>query len=188
MPSRCASPAMVSARYPIKSRAEERSCLRVGVARWQRKTIPAVRDNIFGIAPIELITGELRVVAQVFASDATITACPHVQPSHGTPTRSPIAKPVTPTPSADGADDLVTWHHRAFGVLEFAVDDMEIGAAHAARVGVNQQLAGACDGVRDVQLPQASKKGECPSKTIARMSLSSGIAFISLHRVGSGLT
>ena len=57
---------------------------------------------------------------------------PHVHPSHGTPSR---------LPSACLADDLVARDERQLRVLELPVDDVEVGAADAAREHPQQDLA-----------------------------------------------
>ena len=45
----------------------------------------------------------------------------------------------------DDADDLVTGDQRQRGIRQFAVDDVQIGAAHAAGMHAQQDLAAAED-------------------------------------------
>ena len=50
----------------------------------------------------------------------------------------------------DPADDFVPWHDRQGRVRQFAVDEVQVGAAHAAGFHLEQDLPGA--GLRDRQL------------------------------------
>ena len=77
---------------------------------------------------------------------------PHVQPSHGTPTRSPGE-------NASGArhdlgDDLVTGDERELRPGQLAVDDVQVGAADAAREHAEERLSRAGLGIGQLGLPK----------------------------------
>jgi hypothetical protein len=55
---------------------------------------------------------------------------------------------VTLSPIADASDDLVPRHQRQFGIRQFAVDDVEVGAADATRCDLHHDLAGGRRGRR----------------------------------------
>ena len=57
------------------------------------------------------------------------------------PTRSPTANAATPVPSRfDVADDFMARDQRQVRLRQFAVDDVQVGAAHAAGVDPHQHL------------------------------------------------
>ena len=76
---------------------------------------------------------------------------PHVQPSHGTPTRSPGLALVAPglvylhagllAGGLDRADNLVSENARWIGDLDLAVEQVQVGAAYPACVHLQQQLS-----------------------------------------------
>ena len=77
-------------------------------------------------------------VAQVLAAGRQYGTSPHVQPSHGTPTRSParIAPATSTVPT-------IWWPGTSgsFGVGQLAVDDVQVGAADPAGVHAEQHLS-----------------------------------------------
>ena len=76
---------------------------------------------------------------------------PQVHPSHGTPTRSPGLEALDAIAHrGDDADDLVSRHERQLGLRQLAIDDMQIGAAHRARADLDQDLARARLGGRNL--------------------------------------
>ena len=91
-----------------------------------------------GVAAVDVIAGEQRRVAKVLAPEVQKRHTPQVQPSHGTPTRSPIATvapgPVSirPTISCPGIMRLAP--------VELTVDDVQIGAADPARRHADEHL------------------------------------------------
>ena len=50
----------------------------------------------------------------------------------------------------DATDDLMSEHERKLRLGQLAVDDVKIGAAHAARLDVDPDLAGPGDGNRKI--------------------------------------
>ena len=65
-----------------------------------------------------------------------------VQPSHGTPTRSPSANRRRRAERLDLADDLVAEDERQLRARQLAVDDVQVGAADAAREHAEEHLPG----------------------------------------------
>ena len=107
-----------------------------------------------------------------FSSPRTQNAqTPHVRCNHGTPTRSPTARRVHPSPRVSTRPDhLMTGHHRQVRQLEIALDDVEIGAAAPARVHAHAHLAPAPARDRDVrrQRAVASRSGPRPRAAARR--------------------
>jgi hypothetical protein len=86
------------------------------------------------VTPVAVVAGEHGVLAQIFARVTAIaaTAAASSKPWH--PDALPDRKALYAVASAnDNADDLVTWNKRRAHCRQLAVDDMQIGAAHAAR-------------------------------------------------------
>ena len=78
-----------------------------------------------------------------------------MKPSQGTPTR--IARLQTADAGAqrvDPADDFVAGNDRIGDVGQFAVDDMQIGAAHAAGAHLDADFARPGDGIGPFLRPQ----------------------------------
>src|SRR5438093_1047538 len=69
-----------------------------------------------------------------------------------------------------GADDLVAQHERQLRVRELAVGDMEIGAAHAARLHGEQDLARTGLGAREVSGAEGLARGVDEHGTHVRIS------------------
>ncbi len=97
-------------------------------------------DRMGGVAAVAGKAGEERRVAEIFAPAPAIGAG-----SVG------VAEPGDADPRAelevdafarrlDPADDLVPRHDRQFGIGQFAIDDMQVGAADAAGFDANENL------------------------------------------------
>jgi hypothetical protein len=56
----------------------------------------------------------------------------------------------------NGADDLMAGDHGSLGMGQLAVNQMQVGAADAAGMDVDQQLARCGDRVRNLQVAQLS--------------------------------
>ena len=91
-----------------------------------------------GVAAVDRPAGERRRRSQRFSSPRRQNShAPHVWCSHATPTRSPTARRSQPAPSASTVP--TTWWPGTTGrcgELEVALDDVQVGAAAAARVHV----------------------------------------------------
>jgi hypothetical protein len=61
-----------------------------------RQAEALVGDRVLGEAAVDVTAGEARALAEVLAPGAALRASPSVQPSQGTPTRTPPGS-VTPT-------------------------------------------------------------------------------------------
>ena len=137
----------------------------------KRKAEPRVGDRVLGVAAVELVAGEACAVAQVLAPGPAKTAYPAAppQPWH--------SHPLVRRESLDaragryhGADDLVAQHERQLRVRELAVGDMEIGAAHAARLHGEQDLARTGLGAREVSGAEGVARGVDEHGTHVRIS------------------
>src|SRR5215216_551395 len=95
------------------------------------------------IAAVARVAGEQRGIAQVFAPAPAIRA--HLagvaEPRHANalPAREPTDAVAN---DGDAANDLVAGDDRQLGVRQLAVDDMQVGAADAARRNLDHNLAG----------------------------------------------
>ena len=147
----------------------------VGVARREGEGVALVGHGVFGVAAVEGIAGELRRVAEVLPAPAAVAApaAGVAQPGHA----DAVADPEFFDPRAHrghGADDLVADDQGQFGLGEFAVDDVQVGAADAAGVDPDEHLLRAGRGDRDFQ-----RLSGVPgfSRTMACMVLGIGILF-----------
>ena len=105
--------------------AQERRRLLVRVAVGDREAEALVGDRELRVAAVEVVAGEPRAVAEVLAARSGSSGTRRVQPSQGT---AQAARRPRST-----ADDLVAGDERQLRVRELAVDDVQVGAAHAAR-------------------------------------------------------
>ena len=114
--------------------AEQRRRLHVGVAVRDREAEALVGDRVLRVAAVEVVAGEARAVAEVLAARAAVAARRR-RSSRATARRARSAAARRPL-----ADDLVAGHERQLRVRQLAVDDVQIGAAHAAGVDAHQHL------------------------------------------------
>jgi hypothetical protein len=106
-----------------------------------RETVALVGDGQLGIAAIDLVAGETGPVAQIFAAAAAVladTAGP-AEPWHADPVADREAFGIGSL-FHDGADDFVAGHQRQLRVGQFAVEDVQIGAADGTGLDRDQQL------------------------------------------------
>jgi len=113
-----------------------------GFAQWEG--VAGIRNGGRGKAAVARITGEFGAVAEVFLLRDAIGAgaAGMAQPGDA----DPLANPHALDAAADGidpADDLMTWNDRHFRIGQFAVDDMQVGAADAAGEHLDADLPGA---------------------------------------------
>src|SRR5579864_3981553 len=57
-----------------QSSTQQQSGLHIGMPRRQVKTVSTVRDCAFGVAAVDRVAGEARVVAEIFAQCETVAA------------------------------------------------------------------------------------------------------------------
>ncbi len=127
---------------PDEAGTEQRRCLHVAVAGIDREAKALIGDGQLGIAAIDLIAGEASPVAQILMTGAAILAYPAgpAEPRHADPVADLEAIDLRAL-FDDGADDLVAGDQRQLCLGQFAVDDMQIGAAQCAGAYLQQQLS-----------------------------------------------
>ena len=138
-----------------------------------------VRHGILGVAAVQGIAGEFRGLAEVlpFLSAVAAAAAGVAQPGHPDAVADPEFLHLS-AQGGHGPDDLVADDQGQFGLGEFAVDDVQVGAADAAGVDPDEHLLRAGCGDRDFQVFQGLPGF---SRTMACMVLGIGILF-SLRR------
>ena len=94
-----------------------------------------------GVAPVARVAGEQRRIAQVFLASPAIGASPVgvAEPSDADARARFEVDPLAD--GVDAADDLMSRHNGQLGVRQFAVDDVEVGAADSAGLDSNANLA-----------------------------------------------
>ena len=105
------------------------------------KTIPMVGYGVFGVAPVDGVAGEERAVTEVFftfSAEGT-TAAGIAEPGYADQIALSEGHDVCPCHD-NRADDLVSGYQRELWVGKLAVDNMEIGAAHAAGMYLHEDL------------------------------------------------
>ena len=110
----------------------------------QCETIAFVRERELGIAAVDLIAGESRAIAEIFPAAAAILALltGPAQPRNTHASAAPQTFAIG-THGLDSADDFVTRNERQFRCRQLAINDMQIGPAHAASMDAQQNLVGA---------------------------------------------
>jgi hypothetical protein len=108
----------------------------------QRKAVAGIRQRVVGVAAVDLVAGEAGFVAQVLAAAGAVAAVAAgpPQPGHADALAWREAADAL-AQGRDAADDLVAGDHRQPRVGELAVDQVQIGAAHAAGLHPQQHLA-----------------------------------------------
>src|SRR5262249_20950706 len=103
--------------------AHERRRFHVAVAAADREAVARIRDRVAGIAAVDLISGEARLLAQVLAAAAAelANAASEAEPGHADALAH--AEPVdVAAERGDGADDLVAGDERQLRLAQLAVD------------------------------------------------------------------
>src|SRR5581483_4505011 len=100
-----------------------------------------IGNRVFGIAAVDLIAREARVVAEVLAIRAAVAAAPTgpPEPRH-THAVAPREAGDVEAALLDRSDDLVPRHERQLRTRQISVDDMEVGAADRAGANLDQHL------------------------------------------------
>ena len=112
--------------------AQEGSCLETGIALGKCQAKTFIDDGVLGIAAVQVVAGEPRVVTEVLAAG---TAEPAVAVRPAEP-----GNPDAPILADDSSDDLVAEHERQLRVRQLAVEDVEVGPADAAGLHPDEQL------------------------------------------------
>ena len=148
-------------------RAQQRRRLQVGIALGDRKAVALVGDRVLGVAAVELIAGEAGALAQVLPARAAVAALAVGPPQPRDPDPLPGREALGPLPRRlDRADDLMSDDQGQLRLAQVAVDHVEVGAADAAGVHRDQDLAGARLRLGEIAAPSAALP--CCSSTIAR--------------------
>ena len=122
-------------------RAEQRRGFGIGIALGDGKAEPLVGHGVFGVAAVESVAGEAGRIAKIFTprkAIRTLAAC-ESQPGHTDSlawgkSLDPLAK------LRHVAHDLMPRHQRQLGMGQFAIDDVQIGAADAAGPDLHENL------------------------------------------------
>ena len=126
-----------------ESGAEQRRRLKVGVPLRKGKTETMVGHGVLGEAAIYLITGKPGCIAEVFLVAAAVSAVAAgpAEPRDTDPVS--LLKPLHSfTDPGNPADHLMSGHQRQLRLVQFAVNDMEVGAADAAGMDPDEELTG----------------------------------------------
>jgi hypothetical protein len=131
----------LSARQPI-SPPQTRLRFLIGVGVWKRKDVARIGDGFFGEASIDLVAREARVGAEIFLAAPTEiahAAGPAEPWNADTINRFQIFDACADF--FDATDDFVTGNDGQFGVGQFTIHDMQIGAAYRAGGYANANFA-----------------------------------------------
>ncbi len=123
--------------------AKQRRRLGVAVALGQLEGEARVGARVLGIAAVDLVAGEARVVAKILLAAPAIEtgAVGMAQPRHADAiARCELRDALTERRHM--ADDLMAEHERELGLRKLAVENMQIGAADAAGRDLDEDLAG----------------------------------------------
>src|SRR3954451_18391633 len=107
------------------------------------KTVATVGDGALGVTAVDRIAREARFIAEIFPRRQAVAAMSAgvADPRHAHAVANGEPRHARAQPGY-GADDFVARNDRLFRMIEFAIDQMKIGAAHAARMNIYQDLAG----------------------------------------------
>jgi hypothetical protein len=112
---------------------QERCDMYIVVRNWKRKAEGGIGNGEFGVPAVELVPGVPRIRAEVFpifpaeVTDAARPAKPRNADARAWHQRGHLT-----ADGLDSSDDLMTRNNGNRGIREFAIDEVEIGAAHAA--------------------------------------------------------
>jgi hypothetical protein len=130
-------------------RTHQRSRFDISVAIGDLEHEAGIRYGEVRIPAINLVAGEPRVVAEIFAAVATIgaSAVGIAEPWY------PDARPLRQAFDAvaqdlDAPDDLMPEHERKLGLGKLSIEDMQVGATHPAGRDLDQNLVRTWSGHR----------------------------------------
>src|SRR5205823_2433477 len=135
------------------SRAEERRKIDIVVFIRQGKTISRVGDGELGVAAVDVIASKFSFIAKILPVRSTISAFAvgPAEPWNADTISNRKVRGASRTGVGlalnrfadlfDAADDLVAENQREFGIRQFAIDDVKIGPANAARANANKKLS-----------------------------------------------
>ena len=139
--------------------AQQRPGLDVGQTGRKRMDEACVGDRVLGVAAVQLVAGEARLRAEILVAataEAAVAARP-AEPRHADPVA--LAQGVDVGSRAlHRGDDLVPEDERELRRRQLAVDDVQVGAADAARPDPQQHLARRDGGDRQIGRPQGAAR------------------------------
>jgi hypothetical protein len=118
---------------PDQPGAQQRRRLQIVEAVRDGKAVALVGDSPLRVAAVEVVAGEPRAVAKVLAAGRAVATLA-VGPAEPRNAEPPSVLRL--------ADDLVARNERKLRPVELAVDDVQIGPAHAAHAHAEQHLPG----------------------------------------------
>lgn len=151
-----------------------------GIIDAEREAVAGVGHAVLGVAAVAGVTGELGALAEVLAPGPAglAHAAGPAQPGHADPLASfkpclePGLKPSDALPQRIHlADDLVAGHQRQPGMLELAVDHVQIGAAYPAGQHLTLTSPGPGSGI-GTRSRRSGRFAAC--RRMARISLMAG--------------
>ena len=143
--------------------------MRVIVTLGQMQAKAAVCNDLLGVSAVDGVSGEAGEVTKIFMAADTVRALTtgSTEPWDADTIADPEACYAFTT-RCDSSHDFMAWDDRSLRFVQFSVNDVQIGSAHAANVHVDQKFA--CTGRAPGQLTQVKRPD--PSNTMARVPLS----------------
>ena len=131
--------------------AEKRRGLQIGESVRDREAEAMVGHSELGEAAVDVVTREARVVAEVLAAAGAVAALTvrPAQPGNADAVANGEALSAGPEPDHNPGD-LVPQNERQLGLGQIAVDDVQVGAADAAGVDLDQDLLRPGNGFGDI--------------------------------------
>src|SRR6266540_2581232 len=140
--------------------AEERRGLGIGIAVRDREGVPRVHHGCLREASVEVVPGEARPLAQILAPRAA-GAADAARPAEPRDADAVAGREPTGARAEclDPPHHLVPEDERQLGMWQLAVDDVEVGAADAARGDLDPELPRSRDGEGKVRLGERRPQG-----------------------------
>jgi len=131
-------------RTPADQACAKQRCDRDVVAGFaERKAIAGIRDEMRGKAAVARVAGEARTVAQILpAAPAIGTFATRVTEPGNADAFADLQVHDTGAKRVHAADHLMAGNNRIGDFRQFAVDDMQIGAANAAGTDPDAHISG----------------------------------------------
>ena len=143
---------------PDDARAEQRGGLGVGERRRDRVGVVGAHDRVLGVAAVEVVAGVARRGAEVLGAARAVGAYAARRAEPRDPDAIPgLEARHVGTDRIHCSDHLVARNQRSAMRRQIGLDDVEVGAADAADVHANTELAGAGLGQRDLGLDERTR-------------------------------
>ena len=175
---------------PDQAGAQERRSLKVRVSLRDREGEALVDCGQLGVAAVNVVAGEPCPQTEVLAAReavAALTVRP-TEPGDADAVAFPEAIRAV-SPRDHRSDHLVPRDERQLGTVELPVDDVEVGAAHPARVDADQHIAVTWHRLRDLgRLERRSRGLEDHRTHVSKPTLPSSAAAIMTKMAKTNLT